>query len=324
MADRLLEKAKPELRTTLALLEINDFENTCTKLRIIARRTREEEAEKRKDSYIRSIPCMKPTRGIGKKNTYSFNNSKKQFNQPSRNQFGGPSRSQFSRPLRNQFNGPLRSQVSGGQSSYRSYTAPITSTANSQKCAKYGKMHQENCIICFKCKKLGHIFKFCKEGSRGVNNTRAAVPGRVFALSQQEADTSPNLIKGILKLEGFKTQALFDSGATHSFISDDYVSRLSIHMYELPCDVIVSTPAGVSVKTSKACLNCMIEFEGRTSTIDLVCLPLKGIDLIVGMDWLSTNGTTLDCRRKTISLPVSFASSSGQQLLSFMQVEKCI
>ncbi|XP_028807167.1 uncharacterized protein LOC114761882 [Neltuma alba] len=298
MTDRLLEKARPELRTALAPLEINDFEKMCTKLRIIARRMREEEAEKRKESYTRSVPFMRPAGGISKKNTYSFNNSKKRFNQPSRNQSGGPSRSQFSGPLRSQFNGPPRSQVSGGQSSYRGSTAPITSTANSQR--------------------------FCEEGSRGVNDTRAAVPGRVFALSQEEGNTSPNLIKGILKLQGFETQALFDSGATHSFISNDYVPRLSMHMYELPCDVIVSTPAGASVKASKACLNCMIEFEGRTSTIDLVCLPLKGIDLIVGMDWLSANDAILDCRRKTISLPVAFASSSGPQLLSLVQVEKCI
>ncbi|XP_028806246.1 uncharacterized protein LOC114761092 [Neltuma alba] len=226
----------------------------CTKLRIIARRMREEEAEKRKESYTRSVPFMRPTGGISKKNTYSFNNSKKRFNQPSRNQSGGPSRSQFNGPLRSQFNGPPRSQ-----SSYRGSTAPITSTANSQRCAKCGKVHQGNCIICFKCGKPGHIFRFCEEGSRGVNDTRAAVPGRVFALSQEEADTSPNLIKGILKLQGFETQALFDSGATHSFISDDYVSRLSMHKCDLPCDVIVSTPVGVSVKTSKACLNLRVE-----------------------------------------------------------------
>ncbi|XP_028756613.1 uncharacterized protein LOC114715871 [Neltuma alba] len=271
MADRLLEKARPELRTALAPLEINDFEKMCTKLRIIARRMREEEDEKRKESYTRSVPFMRPTGGISKKNTYSFNNSKKRFNQPSRNQSSGPSRSQFSGPLRSQFNGPPRSQ----------------------------------------CGKPDHIFRFYEEGSRGVNDTRAAVPGRVFALSQEEADTSPDLIKGILKLQGFETQALFDSGATHSFISNDYVPRLSMHMYELPCDVIVSTLAGASVKTSKGCLNCMIDFEGKTSTIDLVCLPLKGIDLIVGMNWLSANDAILDCRRKTISLPVAFASSSG-------------
>ncbi|XP_028802076.1 uncharacterized protein LOC114757249 [Neltuma alba] len=253
---------------------------------------REEEVEKRKESYTRSVLFMRPTGGISKKNTYSFNNSKKRFNQPSRNQSGGPMRSQFNRPL--------RSQVSGAQSSYKGSTAPITSTANNQRCAKCGTVHQGNCITCFKCGKSGHIFRFCEEGSQGVNDTRIAVSGRVFALSQQGVDATPNLIKGILKLQGFETQALFDSGATHSFIYDDFVSCLSMHTYELPCDLIVSTPVGVSVKTSKACLNCMIEFEGRTSTIDLVCLPLKGIDLIVGMDWLSANDAILDCRRKTI------------------------
>ena len=318
MCDRLVEKAKPELKTALApfLDEITSFERMCDKLRTTARRKREEEVEKRKEFQARSASFMRPTGGISKRNNQSFSGVSNQFNQPSRNFSNGPSRSHFSRPPRSQF--------SGRQNSFNGSSAPAISTANSQKCSKCGRVHVGNCLVCYKCGKPGHISRFCEDGSQGASNARTAVPGRVFALSQQEASASPDLIKGIFKLQGFEIEALFDSGATHSFISDACVIRLKLHAYELPYDLMVSTPAGASVKTSKACLNCLIEFDGRTSIIDLVCIPMIGIDVIVGMDWLSANNVILDCKKKTIVLSVPSRCTSKPQLLSSVHAEKCI
>ena len=81
---------------------------------------------------------------------------------------------------------------------------------------------------------------------------------------------------------------MFDSGATYSFISIESMKELNLPLSLLPFDLLVSTPTGGKVSTSQACLNCPIWVEGKPSVIDLVCLPLIGIDIIIGMDWLST------------------------------------
>ena len=325
LCDRLVEKVRPDLKTALSpfINETKDFEKMCDKLRTIARSKREEEAEKMKGFQPRSILPVRPIGGITKTHSQNYSGMKTRFSQPSKSYFGGPSRSHFSRPPRSHFGGPQRSQFTGGQNSYKGSIVPVASTANSQRCAKCGRVHQGPCPTCFKCGKPGHVFKYCTEETRGANDAKTAVTGKVFALSHQEASTSPNLIKGILKLQGFEIEALFDSGATHSFISYACVPRLNLSICELPFSMIISTPAGAVVKTSKACLNCIIEFDGRISTVDLVCLPMKGIDIIIGMNWLSANDIILDCKRKIISLADDFLSRKPQPS-STVQIEKPI
>jgi len=48
------------------------------------------------------------------------------------------------------------------------------------------------------------------------------------------------------------------------------------------------------------CLNCPIEISGRKFLIDLICLPLSQIDVILGMDWLSSNHVSLNCFDKIV------------------------
>ncbi|XP_028753057.1 uncharacterized protein LOC114712672 [Neltuma alba] len=85
----------------------------------------------------------------------------------------------------------------------------------------------------------------------------------------------------------------------------------------------VSTSVRSSVKTSNACLDLVLEFEGCKTKIDLIYLPFKGLDVIVDMDWLTANGAMLDCEAKTVSLPMycmPIEVPSGSLLLSAVQV----
>ncbi|XP_054808637.1 uncharacterized protein LOC129310746 [Prosopis cineraria] len=123
-------------------------------------------------------------------------------------------------------------------------------------------------------------------------------------MTREEAKASPKLIRGTISLCGHQIDALFDFGVTHSFISNDCAKRLKLHMLDKPFAMNVSTPAGAYVRTSRAYLKLELKFGDRVSVIDLICLPLSGIDIIVRMDWLSTNGATLDCNKKTVSLPI--------------------
>jgi len=47
---------------------------------------------------------------------------------------------------------------------------------------------------------------------------------------------------------------LYDSGATHSFVSETCVQRLGLPVCELQCDLVVSTSASGLVKTSSLCV----------------------------------------------------------------------
>ncbi|XP_073219904.1 uncharacterized protein [Cicer arietinum] len=67
-----------------------------------------------------------------------------------------------------------------------------------------------------------------------------------------------------------------------------------------PYDLIVNTPTSDSIDTSSVCLDISIHVCGRDFRVDLVCLPLCLVDVILGMDWLSTNRVRIDFFSKTI------------------------
>ena len=55
-----------------------------------------------------------------------------------------------------------------------------------------------------------------------------------------------------------------------------------------------------------------MEVEGKRFKVNLVCLPLEGLDVILGMDWLSSNHIVIDCGRRRVVFP----ESEGLELIS--------
>ena len=144
--------------------------------------------------------------------------------------------------------------------------------------------------------------------------------------TREEAGSSPNVIRGMVSIRGHDINVLFDSGATHSFISYDCAKKFGFALTELSYDLKVSTPSGIVFVTAHVCKDLNLQFEGRDSVIDLVCLPLKGIEVIIGMDWLIANNVILLCKERTVRYAMSSLSvegSSGSLLLSATQAERC-
>ncbi|KAE9604435.1 putative aspartic peptidase domain-containing protein [Lupinus albus] len=93
-------------------------------------------------------------------------------------------------------------------------------------------------------------------------------------MSGAETSDVDGLIKGNCMVAGFPLLVLFDSGATHSFVSNDCVDRLKLQTESLPFDLVVSTPTDVPVVVSTVVSRCPVVVNGRTFTVDLICLPL--------------------------------------------------
>ncbi|XP_020238757.1 uncharacterized protein LOC109817831 [Cajanus cajan] len=87
---------------------------------------------------------------------------------------------------------------------------------------------------------------------------RPTTTGRVFALTGVEALTSSDLMKGKGKAAGKNVMFLFDSRASHSFISYACVVVLGVPMCELGLRLLVSTSASTLVVASKMCVGCLL------------------------------------------------------------------
>jgi len=111
---------------------------------------------------------------------------------------------------------------------------------------------------------------------------------------------------------------LFDSRALHSFISNTCVGRLGLEVSDLGCELVVSTSASGQVTTNSNCDGCSIEVVGRKFKVNLICFPLKGLDVILGMNWLSNNHVVIDCGWGGLVFP----KTEGVKLISTQEVMK--
>ncbi|XP_054778366.1 uncharacterized protein LOC129286430 [Prosopis cineraria] len=87
-----------------------------------------------------------------------------------------------------------------------------------------------------------------------------------YTISREEAQTALNLITGTVSICEQRVEALFDSGATHSFVSHDCVKELELPVYELPYIIKVSTPSILLDKTNEMVLLLVHVMPIGTST----------------------------------------------------------
>ena len=113
--------------------------------------------------------------------------------------------------------------------------------------------------------------------------------GKMNALTQQEARTSNAVVEGITCIMGHTARVLFDPGATHSFVSTIFASKLNKKPEPLEFQLIIATPIGAEIIASMCYKGCEVMIGEVKTWVDLIKLGRMEYDAILGMDWLSTH-----------------------------------
>jgi hypothetical protein len=109
------------------------------------------------------------------------------------------------------------------------------------------------------------------------------------------------VVIGTFSVNDISTVVLFDSGASHSFISTAYVEKRNLPIALLRCQMIVSSPGG-DMPTRQLCPKVNLKIRGVDFVANLIVLESKGIDIILGMDWLGKHKVLIDCAKKSATL----------------------
>ena len=102
-------------------------------------------------------------------------------------------------------------------------------------------------------------------------------------MTKQEAQATPDVVTGTLFIFGDDVRVLIDPGATHSFISCEYVARVGMTPVPLGCVLEIATPIGESLWPSQMLKGSLFSIEGQVMEADLILIYLKGLDVILGM-----------------------------------------
>jgi predicted aspartyl protease len=102
---------------------------------------------------------------------------------------------------------------------------------------------------------------------------------------------------------------LFDSGASHSFVAANFVQKHNLPLAMLKNQMIVSSPGG-DMHARHVCSKVSIHKRGVEFLANLIVLESNGIDVILGMDWLSKHKGMINCAKKAVKL----TSSNGKEM----------
>ncbi|XP_028097348.1 uncharacterized protein LOC114297167 [Camellia sinensis] len=133
----------------------------------------------------------------------------------------------------------------------------------------------------------------------GETNQQAV--GRMYALQEEEDVNNPSVIQGMLILMNSWVKVLFDSGASHSFISTACVTSLGLEPETLGIAMRVASPLGGQTRVNLVCKSCELEISGSHLICDLRVMDMSDFDVILGMDWLSVHRAIIDCYCKTVT-----------------------
>ena len=99
--------------------------------------------------------------------------------------------------------------------------------------------------------------------------------------------------------------ALIDLGSTHSYVCIKDVFDKMTTVEQLSYYKHVINPLRHNVNVNIVYKNCPIIINDWEFFADLIALPFREFDLILGIDWLSKHRAIIDCDKKTAVLRCS-------------------
>jgi len=103
-------------------------------------------------------------------------------------------------------------------------------------------------------------------------------------LNSYKLDGSVTATAGMFLVNQHPVVVLFDSGASHSFMSQAFASKHGQSVLDMDKGKICISAPGNQISTNQLVRDVHLTFEGRNYSADILILPGLGIDVILGMN----------------------------------------
>jgi hypothetical protein len=174
---------------------------------------------------------------------------------------------------------------------------------------------QETTVVkapCFNCGCDGHFARQCPDPkkskaprypvstviqSRGQHMAPVSRSGRVNHTTVEDIPEGEEVLVGTFLLFGHPIIILFDSGASHNFMSSACAKRVELSLTVAKPSYMISTPRG-QVVANHIAREISLELVGHVFPTHLVILDGQGIDVILGMSWMKLHKAILDIAKR--------------------------
>jgi hypothetical protein len=102
-------------------------------------------------------------------------------------------------------------------------------------------------------------------------------------MNAEEVQATPDVMYGDFLANSTFATVLFDSSASHSFVSACFVLKCNLRMVLLPTPFLICTPRAI-LKCTLKCPRVKTWIGGVEFQADLIVLKTEGLDIILGMD----------------------------------------
>jgi hypothetical protein len=125
--------------------------------------------------------------------------------------------------------------------------------------------------------------------------------GRIYYTQVATTPDGKPVMMGTFIVANHRAIILFDSSASHTFISKEFVKQHCIPYHESREGFKIHSPRG-QIFTKEVAFQVPVTLAGRYFPTNMIVLKGQDIDVILGMNWLAQHKAILNTDRRTIRL----------------------
>jgi hypothetical protein len=110
-----------------------------------------------------------------------------------------------------------------------------------------------------------------------------------------------NVVYGMFLINSIPASVLFDSEASHSFVTKSFVEKHNLLNYPLKRKLLIRSPGG-ELKATHPCPQTKFEIRGISFLVELIILESSGIDVVLGIDYLTKYDGVISCAKRMVTL----------------------